>query len=74
VHKKLAGLFSLKGISIVGALVHNTTQVLVASLILHELVVLYYLPILLISSVVTGFITGSISDLTVREIRKREIL
>ncbi|MDR3601761.1 MAG: Gx transporter family protein [Desulfosporosinus sp.] len=73
-YKKLAGLFSLKGISIVGALVHNTTQVLVASLILHELVVLYYLPILLISSIVTGFITGSISDLTVCEIRKRGIL
>lgn len=73
-YKKLSTLFSIKGISIAGALVHNTAQVLVASLILREMIILYYLPLLLVSSIVTGFITGSISDLTVREISKRGIL
>lgn len=73
-YKKLSTLFSIKGISIAGALVHNTAQVLVASLILGEMIILYYLPLLLVSSIVTGFITGSISDLTVREISKRGIL
>jgi len=73
-YKKLHNIFSIKGISIVGAMVHNTAQVIVASLILREMIILYYLPILLVSSVVTGLITGSISDLTVREISKRGIL
>lgn len=73
-YKKLHNLFSIKGLSIVGAIVHNTAQVIVASLILREMIILYYLPILLVSSVVTGLITGSISDLTVNEIRKRGIL
>lgn len=72
-YKKLSTIFSIKGISIVGALVHNTAQLMVASLILREMIILYYLPILLFSSIVTGFITGSISDLTVREISKRGI-
>jgi len=73
VYKKLHNIFSIKGISIVGAIVHNTAQVIVASLILGQMIILYYLPILLVSSVVTGLITGSISDLTVREISKRGI-
>ncbi|MDD3894877.1 MAG: Gx transporter family protein [Syntrophomonadaceae bacterium] len=74
VFKKLPNVFSIKGISIIGAITHNTAQVMVASLILKETIVFYYLPILLVSSIVTGLITGSISELTVREIRKREIL
>jgi heptaprenyl diphosphate synthase len=74
VYKKLPNVFSVKGISIIGAITHNTAQVMVASLILKETIIFYYLPILLVSSIVTGLITGSISELTVREIRKREIL
>ncbi|MHB8126247.1 MAG: Gx transporter family protein [Desulfitobacteriaceae bacterium] len=72
-YKKLHNILSIKGISIAGAIVHNSAQLLVASLILREMIILYYLPILLVSSVVTGLITGSISDLTVREISKRRI-
>jgi heptaprenyl diphosphate synthase len=74
VYKKTAGLFSVKGISIIGAITHNAAQLIVASVILRETVVLYYLPILLISAVITGLITGTISELTVKEIKKRGIL
>lgn len=73
-YKKLARFFSIKGISILGAVTHNIAQLMVASLILRETVVLYYLPILLISAVITGLITGTISELTVGEIEKRGIL
>jgi heptaprenyl diphosphate synthase len=72
-YKKLPNIFSIKGISITGAIIHNTAQVLVASFILKEMIVLYYLPILLISAIITGLITGTISDLTIKEISKREI-
>jgi heptaprenyl diphosphate synthase len=42
-------------------------------LILREMFFFYYLPVLLIAAIVTGLITGSISDLTIREIAKRRI-
>lgn len=72
-YKKLSRFLSIKGISIAGAMAHNFAQLTVASLILKEIVIMYYLPILLISSIITGLITGSISELTVREINKRGI-
>ncbi|MEN6350199.1 MAG: Gx transporter family protein [Syntrophomonas sp.] len=73
VYKKMSRLFSIKGISIIGAITHNIAQLSVASLILRETVILYYLPVLLISAIITGLITGTISELTVREIEKRGI-
>ena len=73
-YKKLARFFSIKGISISGAIVHNVTQLTVASLILGQVVVLYYLPVLLVSAVVTGLITGSIGELAINEVRKKGIL
>jgi len=72
-YKKLSRFFSIKGISVVGAIFHNTTQIIVASLLLGETVVLLYLPILFVSAVITGFITGSIGEMTITELRKKEI-
>ncbi|BAE85693.1 Gx transporter family protein [Desulfitobacterium hafniense] len=72
-YKKLSRFFSIKGVSIVGAIVHNTTQITVASFILGQVVVFYYLPILLISAVVTGLITGSIGELAINEVSKKDI-
>ncbi|AFL99825.1 putative membrane protein [Desulfitobacterium dehalogenans ATCC 51507] len=72
-YRKLSRFFSIKGISIAGAIVHNTTQITIASFILGQAVVFYYLPILLISAVVTGLVTGSIGELAINEINKKEI-
>lgn len=69
--KRFADLFSIKGISMAGAIVHNTTQIFVASLILGQIVIFYYLPILLVSAVVTGYITGSIGEMVICEIEKK---
>lgn len=74
VYKKMSGVFSIKGISIIGAITHNAAQLMVASVILRETVVLYYLPVLLISAIITGLITGTVSELTVKEIKKRGLL
>lgn len=73
-YRKLSRIFSIKGISIFGAVTHNIAQLTVASLIVSEMIIWYYLPILLISAVFTGLLTGSISELTVKELRKREII
>lgn len=70
-YKKFSKLFSIRGISITGAIVHNTTQITVASLILGQTIIFYYLPVLLIAGVIAGFITGTIAELTINEIKKK---
>ncbi len=72
-YKKFANAFSVKGISIVGALVHSTAQVVVASFVLGQFVIMYYLPVLLVSAVITGFITGSIGEIAIDKIRKADV-
>lgn len=72
-YKKLSKFLSIKGISIAGAITHNTVQIVVASFILGQVVVLYYLPVLLISAVITGLITGSIGEMAINEIKKKEV-
>jgi len=55
---KFTRSFSIIGISVAGAVGHNIGQLLTASAILQNKAVLFYLPILLMSGVPTGFITG----------------
>ena len=56
---RLRKYFSLFGISTAGAVFHNIGQLLVASLIFNTIGILYtYLPILMVSAVVTGNFTG----------------
>lgn len=51
-------VFSLLGISIGGAAAHNTGQILMASLMMKNASVFSYLPMLLISGLVTGMLTA----------------
>ncbi|HRU41131.1 MAG TPA: Gx transporter family protein [Candidatus Diapherotrites archaeon] len=57
-YKKFRTLFSLPAISVIGAVFHNTGQILVASLIIENAKLFYYLPALLISAVITGLFIG----------------
>ncbi|SHI74419.1 Gx transporter family protein [Desulfosporosinus lacus] len=66
--KKLSRLFSVKGISIAGAIVHSTAQILAAGFFLGQAVVMYYLPVLIVSSIITGLITGSIAEIAINEV------
>ncbi|ASA25442.1 Gx transporter family protein [Paenibacillus donghaensis] len=50
--------FSLIGISIAGGLAHNVGQLLGAAMVFDSASILYYLPVLLISGVVTGIAVG----------------
>ena len=56
-----AGIFSVYGISIVGAALHNVGQILVAMVLMHSVYVGAYLPYLLLTAVVTGTVTGGIT-------------
>lgn len=73
-YKKFQNAFSIKGISIAGALVHNTAQITVAASILGQIVIFYYLPVLLVSAVITGYITGSIGERVIYEMEKKGVL
>lgn len=61
------GGFSLFGVSIGGAAAHNTGQILAAMVVLRTGAPMVYLPPLLLCSIVTGAVTGSISTLLVQK-------
>lgn len=50
--------FSMIGISMAGAVGHNIGQLLAASLLLQSGAVIYYLPVLLLTGIPTGILTG----------------
>ena len=54
--------FSVMGISMAGGVFHNVGQLIMASIVLESLSITYYLPVLLISGVLTGFFIGFIAN------------
>ena len=61
--------FSEIGVSVAGAVMHNIAQILVALLIFSVKEILLYLPVLMISSVISGIFIGVVGAITVRRIR-----
>ncbi|MBE0502839.1 MAG: Gx transporter family protein [Desulfuromonadales bacterium] len=57
---KKTSCFSPVGISLAGAVGHNLGQLLMASLLLQNQAIFYYLPFLLLSSIPTGLVTGTL--------------
>ena len=56
---KKAPLFSVYGVSILGAAAHNIGQILAAMVLLRSVYVAAYLPWLLLTAIVTGILTGA---------------
>lgn len=54
--------FSLYGISIAGGVSHNIAQLCVAMIVLHTKSLVYYLALLLLAGLMTGFVIGYISN------------
>ena len=57
-YRFFSNTFSLAGISIIGGVTHNFTQITVASLILSTPALYVYLPYLMIVGLLTGLFTG----------------
>ncbi|MDZ7318759.1 MAG: Gx transporter family protein [candidate division KSB1 bacterium] len=58
----LSRVFSIFGISIIGALVHNLTQLFLVQMILVRRTEIYYLaPFMMLTSLVTGFIVALVA-------------
>lgn len=68
-YKRFSNLFSLPVISVVGAVFHNIGQILVASLIVQNAKLFYYLPVLLVSAVITGLFIGFAVQYTLRPMK-----
>ncbi|MCI6116026.1 MAG: Gx transporter family protein [Spirochaetales bacterium] len=62
--KKLK-IFSTTVVSVTGGVLHNVGQILVACLVLETDVLLYYLPVLILSGVITGAVIGIIASLVI---------
>lgn len=61
--------FSIIGVSISGAVMHNVGQILMAVLIMETDQIIYYLPPLAISGVVTGILIGIVSAIITERIK-----
>ncbi|MBN1782074.1 Gx transporter family protein [bacterium] len=55
---KKEGAFSLIGISILGAFIHNLTQMIIASVLINQFVGIHVLPMILVTSLIAGTLIG----------------
>ena len=66
---KLQG-FNILTIAMVGAVMHNVGQVALAMLMLQTERLIYYMAILMLVGLVTGYITGTVAKILLRRIPK----
>ena len=65
---KKSGDFSVMGISIAGGVCHNIGQLIIAMLVVATFSLSYYMPVLLVAGLITGFLSGVISEQILRRI------
>ena len=66
-----APLFSIYGVSVLGAAAHSVGQILAAMVLMHSVYVGAYLPYLLGVSIFTGLATGTAGAGVLRVLRDR---
>lgn len=65
--------FSIYGISMAGGVAHNIGQIAMASIVMETGRIWYYLPVLLISGVLTGLVIGIVSGEMLKRIKDFKI-
>jgi len=63
--------FSLVGVSVAGAVSHNIGQIITAIFVTENINIIYYLPFLLLSGLITGAVIGIIGALIIKRIKKQ---
>ncbi|HJC15931.1 MAG TPA: Gx transporter family protein [Candidatus Fusicatenibacter intestinigallinarum] len=66
---KRYGGFTVYGVSVAGGVSHNIGQICVAAVLVENVRIVYYLPILLLSGLVTGLLIGLAGDETMRRLK-----
>ena len=65
--------FSTTGVSVAGAMLHNAMQILVATIIVGQSVVVY-LPYMLVAGFIAGFVTGIVCHFVVEGLKNKTVL
>ena len=63
---------SIIGVSLLGGIFHNIGQLIMAVILTHTSRIAYYLPVLLISGMVTGLLMGVCAKMVIERINKIE--
>ena len=66
---KKSDRFSIVGVSVAGGISHNIGQIIMAIILMHNSVISYYLPFLIISGIVTGVVIGLVSAKIVERVK-----
>lgn len=69
----LKKILSTVTISVLGGVFHNVGQILVAILVTETQQLVYYLPVLIISGVISGIVVGMVSAISVKKIERIEL-
>ncbi len=67
---KRSKLFSQVGVSIAGGISHNIGQIVIAIFVVENINIIYYLPVLLISGVITGALIGILASMIIKRVKK----
>ena len=64
--------FSVVGVSVAGGVSHNIAQIIVASFVVGNLNLFWYLPVLLVSGVIAGFLMGTLATEVLNRIQLKK--
>ena len=65
--------FSVLGVSMAGGVFHNIGQLMMATIVLESLSITYYLPVLMISGIVTGLLIGIVANEMLKRVRSLQL-
>lgn len=68
-----SGKFSVAAVSAAGGVAHNVGQIIVAIFVLETGALIYYLPVLCISGIVTGLLIGLVSALLIKRVDLKRV-
>ena len=71
---KKTDIFDIRGVSICGGIAHNIAQLFVAAFIVKTSGIIFYLPLLLISGALTGFLNGMIAGMMLKYVKHMQLL
>ena len=63
-------LFSMVGVSVIGGVFHNVGQIAIAILTVSNVYIITYLPLLLVTGVLTGALIGLLAAMIIKRVNK----
>ena len=70
---KKTNKFSIMIVSMFSGIFHNIGQILVAMVVVENLELIYYLPVLLVAGTVTGFVIGIVAGKILPVVKKEAV-